>query len=108
MKESVHPLEISLGMEYYATNTPGTGGRLKAHAEDFIVEEEPCEVGSDGPYLICRLTKREWELQRAVKEISKILGISHRRIGWTGTKPLPGWLCGRRHRERPEKPLNVL
>jgi tRNA pseudouridine13 synthase len=86
MKESVHPLEISLGMEYYATDTPGTGGRLRTHAEDFIVEEEPCEVGGDGPYLICRLTKRDWEQQRAAKEISKVLGISHRRIGWTGTK----------------------
>jgi len=86
MKKSIHPLEISLGMEYYATDTAGTGGRLRTHPEDFVVEEAPCEVGSDGPYLICRLTKKDWELQRAAKEISKILGISHRRIGWSGTK----------------------
>lgn len=86
MKKSTHPLEISLGMEFYATDTSGTGGTLRAHPEDFVVEEEPCEVGSDGAYLICRLTKRDWELQRAVKEISKVLGISHRRIGWSGTK----------------------
>ena len=39
-----------------------------------------------GPYLICRLTKKNWELQHAVKEIAKRLGISHRRIGWAGTK----------------------
>jgi tRNA pseudouridine13 synthase len=86
MKKSIHPLELSLGMEYYATDTPGTGGRLRTHPEDFVVEEEPCEVGDEGPFLICRLTKKDWELQRAAKEISKILGISHRRIGWAGTK----------------------
>src|SRR5690606_4181151 len=40
----------------------------------------------DGPYLVCRLTKTNWELQRAVKEIAKRLGISHRRIAWAGTK----------------------
>ena len=41
---------------------------------------------TSGPFLICRLTKKNWELQHAVKEIAKRLGISHRRIGWAGTK----------------------
>ena len=86
MRESPYPLEQSLGMSFYATDTPGIGGRLRATAEDFRVEEIPGEVGSEGPYLICRLIKRDWELQHAVKEISKRLGISHRRIGWAGTK----------------------
>ncbi|MBP1928191.1 tRNA pseudouridine13 synthase [Methanolinea mesophila] len=86
MRESTHPLECSLGMHYYASDTPGLGGRLRASAQDFIVEEVPCLVGEEGPYLICRLTKKDWELQRAVKELAKRLGISHRRIGWAGTK----------------------
>ena len=42
--------------------------------------------GDGGPYLICLLTKKNWELQHAVKEIAKRLGMSHRRIGWAGTK----------------------
>ena len=53
----------------------------------FIVEEIPPErKQTSGPFLICRLTKKNWELQHAVKEIAKRLGISHRRIGFAGTK----------------------
>ena len=55
--------------------------------EDFLVEEIPPEKKqTSGPFLICRLTKRNWELQHAIKEIAKRLGISHRRIGFAGTK----------------------
>ncbi|HUU75911.1 MAG TPA: tRNA pseudouridine(13) synthase TruD [Methanoregulaceae archaeon] len=86
MKKSSHPLEISLGMEYYVTDTQGTGGNLRSSPEDFVVEEIPCEVGEEGRFLICQLTKKDWEQQRAVREVAKKLGISHRRIGWGGTK----------------------
>lgn len=88
MKESPYPLERELGMQYYATDTPGTGGTLRSAPEDFIVDEIPLEGkgGTAGPYLICRLTKTNWELQHAVKEIARRLNISHRRIGFAGTK----------------------
>jgi len=36
---SKYPLEQSLGMEFYSTEVPGVGGRLKARFEDFQVEE---------------------------------------------------------------------
>ncbi len=88
MRQSTYPLERELGMRYYASDAEGIGGRLRAAPEDFIVEEIPLEDkgGTTGPYLICTLTKTNWELQHAVKEIAKRLGISHRRIGWAGTK----------------------
>ena len=87
MMPSPYPLEEELGMRYYASVTPGIGGRLRSSPEDFIVEELPLPISDpNGPYLICRLTKTNWELQRAVKEIAKRLGISHRRIAWAGTK----------------------
>jgi tRNA pseudouridine13 synthase len=87
MMRSPYPLENELGICYYASDTPGIGGRLRSRPEDFVVEEISDPVsGTDGPYLICRLTKTNWELQRAVKEIAKRLGISHRRIAWAGTK----------------------
>ncbi|MDN5340978.1 MAG: tRNA pseudouridine13 synthase [Euryarchaeota archaeon] len=87
MMPSPHPLERDLGMRYYASEAPGIGGRLRASPADFVVEELPLPIADpDGPYLICRLTKTNWELQRAVKEIAKRLGISHRRIAWAGTK----------------------
>jgi tRNA pseudouridine13 synthase len=88
MRPSTWPLERELGMRYYASDAEGIGGRLRAAPEDFIVEEIPLEGkgGTTGPFLICSLTKTNWELQHAVKEIAKRLGISHRRIGWAGTK----------------------
>jgi tRNA pseudouridine13 synthase len=88
MKQSPYPLELLLGMKYYASDTDGIGGKLRTDPADFIVEEIPVEKkgGTAGPFLICRLTKTNWELQHAIKEIAKRLGISHRRIGWAGTK----------------------
>ena len=86
MRQSPFPLEQELGMRYYASDSPGIGGKLRSTADDFLVEEIPVAVGDSGPYLICKLTKKDWELQHAVKELAKRLGISHRRIGWGGTK----------------------
>ena len=88
MRLSTYPLELLLGMKYYASDTDGIGGKLRLVPEDFVVEEIPLERkgGTTGPYLICSLTKTNWELQHAIKEIAKRLGISHRRIGWAGTK----------------------
>lgn len=87
MKKSPFPLEQDLGMRFYASNADGIGGTLRSAAEDFLVEEIPLPAGGgSGPYLICRLEKKNWEHQHAVKEIAKRLGISHRRIGWAGTK----------------------
>ena len=86
MRESPYPLEQLLGMRFYGSDTPGTGGRLRTSAEDFIVEEVPSAIGTKGPFLICRLTKKDWDQQRALKEVAKRLGISYKRIGFTGTK----------------------
>jgi tRNA pseudouridine13 synthase len=87
MKLSTFPLERDLGIHWYASDAEGIGGRLRATAEDFLVDEIPPEKKqTSGPFLICRLTKRNWELQHAIKEIAKRLGISHRRIGFAGTK----------------------
>ncbi|MDD1678850.1 MAG: tRNA pseudouridine(13) synthase TruD [Methanomicrobiales archaeon] len=86
MRESTFPLEQMLGMELYTTDTPGIGGVLRRQAEDFVVEEIPQPIEGTGPYLVCRLTKKNWELQRLVKEIARSLGVSHRRVAWAGTK----------------------
>jgi len=87
MRKSPYPLEQDLGIHYYASDADGIGGKLRSAAEDFIVEEIPLpSSGGTGPYLVCRLTKKNWEHQHAIKEIAKRLGVSHRRIGWAGTK----------------------
>ncbi len=90
MKQSPYPIEQLLGMQYYVCDSEGIQGILRQEAEDFIVHEiskefQPSEQPSE-KYLICRLEKKNWELQRAIKEIAKVLGVSHRRISWAGTK----------------------
>lgn len=87
MIKSEYPIELLLGMDYYATGGQGTGGILKKSPGDFRVDEIYGDIKmTGGPYLICELEKTNWDLQKAVKEISKVLGVSHRRIGWAGTK----------------------
>ncbi len=86
MKQSPYPLEQDLGLKWYISDTPPIGGVLKESAEDFVVDEMPLSFGTTGKHLICRLTKKNWESHRAIKEIAKKLGISHRRFGWAGTK----------------------
>ena len=87
MMKSEYPIETFLGMDYYVTGTPGTGGVLKKTPSDFVVGEIYGDIKmTGGPYLICELEKTNWDLQKAVKEISKVLGVSQRRIGWGGTK----------------------
>jgi len=87
MRESPYPLEQALGISFYGTPTEGIGGRLRSEPGDFTVEEIPeGPWGDSGPYLVLRLTKENWEQQRLVKEMARILGISHRRISWAGTK----------------------
>jgi tRNA pseudouridine13 synthase len=87
MKKSPYSLEQDLGMRNYGSDADGIGGNLRSSAEDFFVQEIPLPSGGEtGPYLVCRLTKKNWEQQHAIKEIARRLGISHRRIGWAGTK----------------------
>lgn len=87
MIRSPEPLEQSLGLCWYANDAPGIGGRLRDAPEDFHVEE--CEKPpplTGGPYLVCRLAKRNWEQNKAIRFIADRLGISHRRISFSGTK----------------------
>ena len=41
MKQSTFTLERDLGMQYYASDAEGIGGRLRTTAGDFLVDEIP-------------------------------------------------------------------
>ncbi len=86
MRPSPHPLDKELGLLYYATDTPGTGGRLRAVPEDFVVHEQEIPIEDEGEFLVVRMTKRNWDHHRALREIARRLGISQQRIGFAGTK----------------------
>ncbi|MDD1653089.1 MAG: tRNA pseudouridine(13) synthase TruD [Methanomicrobiales archaeon] len=73
-------------MRWFGTAGPGIGGHLRETPGDFVVDEVAPAPGTDGDYLVVRLTKRNWEQQHLVRELARRLGISHRRIAWAGTK----------------------
>jgi len=63
-----------LGLTYYISDTPGTGGTLKKEPEDFVVEEIPIRTpNQQGSYMICRVTMKNWEQQHAVKRLQTAL-----------------------------------
>ncbi len=80
-------IEQDTGVLVYATSTPGLGGIIRQVPEDFVVEELTNREEQDtGKYLICTLTKKNWDTHHLIRDISRILRISQQRIGWAGTK----------------------
>jgi tRNA pseudouridine synthase, TruD family len=80
--------EAGIGMKYYLTDVPGTGGKLKSYSKDFIVKEiskHPEDV-DDGKFTIAEVTTDNWETNRLVRMLSRGMGISRERIGFAGTK----------------------
>lgn len=83
-----HTAEADIGMSYYLTDINGTGGRLKAEPEDFIVNEisDLPEQKENGKFVIAEVTSRNWETNRLVRLLSRSLGISREKVGFAGTK----------------------
>ncbi len=92
-------LERELGIEVYASQSPGIGGRIRQFPEDFVVEEilvdgtkakvEKAEIeppAGIGRYLVCLLVKRDWDTLLAIREVAKQLGIGRERIQIAGIK----------------------
>jgi tRNA pseudouridine13 synthase len=99
----VSRLEKSIGIEVYATSSPGIGGRIRHSCEDFIVEEilvdgskakvvasnVPIKIYEQPPvgrYLLCILIKRNWDNFQALEAIAAQLSISPQKIHIAGIK----------------------
>ena len=87
------PLERQVGIDYYASDADGTGGRIRDSPEDFRVREvegvDPQPLSADPaayPHLLVRATLRDWDTNAFVGELSSRLGISRERVSWAGTK----------------------
>jgi len=77
----------SLGMDYYATESPGCKGVLRQNTKDFLVEEIYEERDYEGGrYLVIEVEKENWDTHHLIRDISRRLKISQRRFGWAGTK----------------------
>ena len=80
--------EKNIGIETFFTNYHGIGGKLRANSEDFVVNEiylYPKKV-ENGCSIIAEVSAKNWETHRLVRELSKRLRISQKRIGFAGTK----------------------
>ena len=108
--EKINPpeLEQEIGLLCYKSRTDGIGGKIKQLPEDFIVEEitedgavleavgygDVLEVDKNlnesnsqaGEFIHFTLQKNNWDTMRAMKEISKRLGVSRNRLSFAGTK----------------------
>jgi tRNA pseudouridine13 synthase len=100
---SVSPLDQELGIQVYSTKSLGVGGSIRKDADDFRVEEVlvdgskaniECPVttkvlGSTSEkqrFLLCILTKRNWDTFIAIKNVAITLGIDQSRIQIAGIK----------------------
>lgn len=88
-----HDEERPYGIEWYASESDGVGGRLRARPEDFRVRErerfETQPAGADQgdyPWLVLRVTLRNTDTNDFARELSNRLGISRERVRWAGTK----------------------
>ena len=80
--------EYDIGMRYYLSVSDGTGGRIKAEPEDFVVNEisKRPDGKDDGRFAIVDVTTRNWETNRLIRMLSRSMNISRERIGFAGTK----------------------
>jgi tRNA pseudouridine13 synthase len=97
----VPSLDHELGIEVYATKTPGVSGAIRMATEDFKVEEvlvdgSKATVEGSAPtkvlgstispqrFLLCVLVKRNWDTFIAVKNVAIALGIDQGRVQIAG------------------------
>lgn len=81
-----------IGLTGFYTNEAPIGGRLKVRVSDFVVEEiggEPPE-SPDGRYACAIVRLTNWETNRFVRDASDRLGISRKKVHFSGTKDKRG------------------
>lgn len=72
---------------YLTDDLPGTGGRLRALDDDFLVEEVPAYAALGlGDHTYLRVEKRGIPTHEAVARMARALGIRPRDVGYAGLK----------------------
>lgn len=82
------PEERALGLEFYATSTPGVAAEIKTNPTDFQVEEisrYPLPE-SDGRFVVLRVRSTDWEQHELTRAIARSLGLRPSALAWAGTK----------------------
>lgn len=87
MWRKVPEIDAVAGMTTYLTASHGIGGVTRQRPEDFMVDEVYADhSSSEGRYQLVRVTKTDIETHHLVRDLSRRLRISQRRISWAGTK----------------------
>ncbi|WP_114577497.1 tRNA pseudouridine(13) synthase TruD [Saliphagus sp. LR7] len=88
-----HPTEEAVGIEGYASEADGVGGRLRGRDDRFRVREleafptELLDASTDAyPHLVFRATLSNWDTNDFAKRLSDALEMSRERVSWAGTK----------------------
>lgn len=82
------PEDRFLGLEFYATPSPGLGGRLKREPSDFRVQELSAYPLPDenGPVTVLRVESTGWEQHELTNRLARELRVAPHAIRWAGTK----------------------
>lgn len=87
MSGTVPETDANAGMTTYLTASRGIGGRARQRPEDFMVDEFYADHSTlGGRYQLIKVTKTDTETHHLVRDLSRRLQISQRRISWAGTK----------------------
>lgn len=88
-----HREERPYGIEWYASDADGVGGRLRDRPADFRVRErERFDVQSpdadtgDYPWVVLRVSLHDQDTNDFARDLANQLGISRERVSWAGTK----------------------
>lgn len=85
--------EIEVGMDAYASSTPGFEGTIKEDVSDFVVEEIPAGnivKNETGKYRYLKIRLNNWDTNKFLIRLSKEIRISRKRISYAGTKDKKG------------------
>jgi tRNA pseudouridine13 synthase len=80
--------ESDVGLRFYASTAPGSGGSIKERTDDFRVTEISAYPIPDpeGPFTVLRLASRNWEQHELAARVAQRLGLAPHAIAWAGTK----------------------
>jgi len=81
-------IAAACGLSGFSCDGEGVGGLLKCRFEDFRVKEvgRTPALDAKGRFTVVRVTLTNWETNRFVGKLAKILRISKNRIWFSGTK----------------------
>jgi len=80
-------MEDVIGISVYLTKGEGIKGKIKEKAEDFVVEEIPIfPKPSKGKHVVARVKSKNWETNKLVETMAKVIGTSSKAIGYAGIK----------------------